>query len=489
MMNIRLSIYVFFVFGLLACNSSKIPNSSSGRDDPRIAIVEKSLTPGIRIKGDTTTYTLAQRMDHYGVPGVSIALIEEGELQWAKGYGYADKKGRREVTPLTRFQAASISKPVGTMIALRMVDQGQLDLDEDVNAYLQDDWRVPENDYTSSVKVTLRRLMTHSAGLTVHGFRGYAEGEEVPSLVQILKGEDPANSDAIVADTFPSSLRRYSGGGYTVMQKVVQDQTGLTFDELARQWVLAPIGMNHSTYEQPLPDEWQAVASYGYRGDGKMVAGRWHTYPEQAAAGLWTTPSDLARYVIEVQRSLAGASNRVLSQDMTRQMLTEGELGHGLGPGLRGEGEELIFSHSGANEGFRCVFVAWAHQGKGAVIMTNSDNGGSLMREILNSISTVYSWDEYAPKEKVRMEFPQTALSEFSGQYEFAPEFVVTFKEGDGVLEAHQSWDDKNYVLYPEAEDQFFTLDDSEKFFFTRDETGQIIGLLVDDYYELRKVD
>lgn len=246
---------------------------------------------------------LADRMAAYHVPGVSIAVIHEGAIEWAKGFGVVEAGGD-PVTTETLFQAGSISKPVAAMAALHLVEQGKLSLDADVNQALTS-WTIPPSAAAPGAVVTLRELLSHAAGLTVHGFPGYAAGAAVPTLVQILDGVTPANTAPIRLEAVPGSRWKYSGGGYMVMQQLLLDVSQQPFPELLRDTVLAPIGMTHSTYEQPLPVELRVQAATPYKADGAPIEGGFHTYPEMAAAGLWTTPTDLARCAIEVQRCAA----------------------------------------------------------------------------------------------------------------------------------------------------------------------------------------
>ena len=313
----------------------------SGVSD-RMRAVENDILPAVHIMGrPVSAMTLRERMAHYAVPGVSIAVIYEGEIEWACGFGVAEAGGHTSVTAETRFQAGSISKSIAAMGALHLTETGALDLDEDVNAYLTS-WRVPENQHTAEEKVTLRRLLSHSAGLTVHGFPGYRVDAPLPSVPQILDGDPPANTGPVHVDVEPGAEYRYSGGGYTVVQQILEDVTGTPFAELLRAVVLGPLEMADSTYEQPRSPKWADLAASGHQSDGTLVPGRWHIYPEMAAAGLWTTPTDLARFAIEVQRSYAGRSNRVLSQEMTRLMLTEEREGIGLVFYQSGEGDRSI---------------------------------------------------------------------------------------------------------------------------------------------------
>jgi CubicO group peptidase (beta-lactamase class C family) len=339
------------------------------------------------------THSLADQMKELKVPGVSIAVIHQGKIEWARGFGVRSVGGP-PVTADTMFQAGSISKPLAAMAALRLVQQGKLSLDTDVNTYLTS-WKLPGDPVTAGKPITLRELLTHTAGTTVHGFPGYASNEPVPTLVQVLNGEKPANTPPIRSEGQPGVYWKYSGGGYTIMQQVLIDVTKEPFPELLHDSVLAPIGMSHSTYEQPLPQVFQSFAATPYRSDGEPVEGGAHTYPEMAAAGLWTTPADLARYAIEVEQSLQGKANHVLSADMTLQMLTPG-IGHwGLGLEIGGSSLNPYFSHGGSDEGFRNIFVAYETSGDGAVVMTNGDAGSLLGDEVMRSIATEYKWQDY----------------------------------------------------------------------------------------------
>ena len=289
-------------------------------------------------------------METYQIPGLSVAVFERHALVWAKAYGVRQPGAVDPVALDTLFQAASISKPVTALAALHYVEKGRWTLDENINDWLIS-WKLPENEHTRVEKVTLRRLLSHTAGTTVHGFRGYAVSEPLPTLVQLLNGERPANSAPVRVDITPGTRERYSGGGTTIVQSMMVDQLRQPFPDIMRDTVLQPLGLAHSTYEQPLSPARAGNAATGTRADGTSIDGRWHVYPEMAAAGLWTTPSDLARLAIEVSLASAGRSSRVLSPAMARLMLTEQMprvgLGFGLGPA---PGQ---FRHNGANEGFR----------------------------------------------------------------------------------------------------------------------------------------
>jgi len=388
----------------LACAPPSTPGSSvpeGTADGSPEAVVESALMPTFTVRGEPVARSsLADRMAELGVPGVSVAVLVDGEIAWARGYGLADVESSRPVTPNTLFQAASISKPVAALAALRLVESGRADLDGDVNAYLTS-WRVPDNAFTVQAPVTLRGLLTHRAGLTVWGFPGYGPDEEVPDGPGVLDGH--GNTDPVRVYKAPGESWRYSGGGYTVMQRLVADVHGKPFAAVMREEVLDPIGMLRSTYEQPIPPERRDDIATGYRANGDRVPGGWHTYPEQAAAGLWTTPSELALYAREMQRAWKGESTRVLGEALAREMLTPDADDWGLGPAISEDGER--FRHGGSNQGFRCTFAAYIDGDDGVFVMTNSDSGSELASEVAITVAHAYGWsgpraEERAPGEE-----------------------------------------------------------------------------------------
>lgn len=338
---------------------------------------------------------LAELMKTFNVPGLSVAVIENYKIIDVKAYGVIEPASNTPVTTRTLFQAGSISKPVAATGAMYLVQQGKLSLDEDVNKTLKS-WKVPENEFTNSQKVTLRRLMSHTAGLTVHGFPGYDVDAPRPTLVQIFNGEKPANTAPIRVDMTPGTKAVYSGGGVTIEQQLMIDVTGKQFPALMRELVLDKIGMNNSSYEQPLPPARAARTAGGAQADGKAVHGRWHIYPEMAAAGLWTTPTDLAKFAIEIALSKQGKANHILSQKTTQEMLTpvmdENGLGFFLDKDTPGQ-----FGHGGADEGFQALLTMNADTGNGIAMMADSDNGISVMNQVLRRVAKEYEWKYKAP--------------------------------------------------------------------------------------------
>jgi CubicO group peptidase (beta-lactamase class C family) len=444
-----------FVIGVASASSGHARNTAAA-----ILRVEQGLRPLASINGQPQPrWTIVERMKHYKVPGASIAMISGGKVAWARGYGVASNG--KPVDTETLFQAASISKPVTALMALRLVDEGTLSLDEDVNLKLRS-WKVPENEFTKTQKVTLRRLLNHSAGLTVHGFDGYAAGGPVPSLLDILDGKKPANSEPIRVEAIPGTKWSYSGGGYVVVQQLVTDVTGKSFPALMQEKVLGPLGMAHGTFRQPLPATLEDNSASGYDSDGAMIKGRWHTYPEMAPAGLWTTPSDLARVVLELQHG-----GKILKSATQRAMLTKLLSDFGLGIGLEDKAGRKSFSHSGGNAGFNCNLFGYLDGGEGVVVMTNGDNGWPLIEEIMRSISAEYRWAHY--KQRNVMHVAPDILQGYSGRYVFPSKKEIAVTYDDGRLFASYM-DEKKFELLPETPTDFFTTDYQwpQTFRFTR---------------------
>jgi len=453
----------------------------------RIARIENHLVPAIVVTNAPQATAIADRMRFHNTPGVSIAVMNDGRIEWARGYGALEAGGPLPVTVHTRFQAASISKPVAAMAALKLVQDGRLALDEDVNPKLKS-WKVPENDLTKQQKVTLRRLLSHSAGLTVHGFPGYASEAPLPTLVQILDGIKPANTAAIRVDVLPGSLWRYSGGGYTVMQQLVIDVTGRPFPQFMKETVLQPLGMNDSGYDQPLPATLRPAAASAHRADGNVIGGRYHTYPEMAAAGLWTTPTDLAKFLLAVREAAAGTGTPVLSQAMAKDMLTVQKGTYGLGLTLEGiAGRSVRFGHGGSNEGFRCGMTLYLESGKGAVVMTNADRGAQLGQEILRAVAREYGWPDYpGPKEKTIAQIDPVTYAAYAGRYEIAPGNIATIRvEGSRLLAVVGA---QTMELLPESATSFFELTQNSQVQFVKGADGAVTHLLLNGVVKARRL-
>jgi len=330
-------------------------------------------------------------MEYFAIPGASVAVIQDFSIAYTEAHGVKRRSSDDPVTAHTLFQAASLSKGVAAMGVVSLAQDGTVSLDRDVDDYLVS-WDVPDNAFQVTEKVTLRRLLSHTAGTNVHGFRGYRYGEGVPTLVQILDGESPANSPPVVVERVPGTRYSYSGGGYEIADLVVRDITGSSFASFMQDRVLDPIGMDESTFEQPLPTAWLDLAASGHYQGGVAVPGGHHIYPETAAAALWTTPSDYARFLIELQRSLRGESNVVLAQGNAEMLVTEVMEDYALGVGLRTIRGETYIWHAGANDGFRGGMLAHPTLGYGLVVLTNSDYGNELTEALIEVIGRREHW-------------------------------------------------------------------------------------------------
>jgi CubicO group peptidase (beta-lactamase class C family) len=479
--RIRLDSRVAVIFALSALWAAAPSSPASAAASSRATIeqhiqhIRGALLPPVLIKGEhDLATTLSDRMAALHVPGVSVAVIHGGKLEWARGFGVS-KIGGPAVTPTTLFQAASISKPVTALGALRLVQMGKIDLDADVNEYLKT-WKIPTNTFDQK-PVTPRELLSHTAGMTVHGFPGYAGGAPVPNLEQILDGLPPANSPAIRVDVEPGTIWRYSGGGYVVVQQLLEDVTGEPFAKLMQDTVLRRIGMIRSSYAQPLPPKRLAEIAMPYGAGGAPVKGGPHVYPEKAAAGLWTTPSDLARFALELQRSLQGHSNRVLSKSMTQQMLTAGLNGWGLGLHIGHGRQQALFEHGGANEGYRCDLVAY-NVGDGAVIMTNGDNGGQLTQQLRRTIAHEYAWPDFQPKVHVLIHVDPTRLELLTGSYQLEPNSFLTISR-DGNHLFSQTTGQEQTEIFAEREHEYFAKTDDAQITFDTDDQGRATKLVL----------
>ncbi len=359
--------------------------------ESRIERIEKGLLPSsVAVAVPPPPWNIRDRMEFYRVPGVAIAVIHNNAIEWARGYGVLEVGGSEAVDAETLFQAGSISKPLTAMAILSLMQGGELGLDDLANQRLTS-WKIPDNEFTATRSVTLRHLLSHMGGMPTFGYFGYFAGQPLPTLVQILDGRrPPANSPAIRVEGVPGTEYRYSNGGFLILQQLLTDLTGSFFEQWMQTGIFDKLGMSRSTFQQPLPLELTRNAASGHLADGSAIPGRWMIYPELAAAGLWTSATDLARFVIEIQKSFSGKSNRVLSADSIKQMLTEEAPNYGLGMQLASDGG--LFYHTGANRGFRSIILGYPGAGDGAVIMTNSDRGDELRLEIARAIAAEYAW-------------------------------------------------------------------------------------------------
>jgi CubicO group peptidase (beta-lactamase class C family) len=399
LLNLSLRI---IAFGILSVSFSKTIFAQSADNPTYSAAVEariERITANLQPKenaGQKEGKPLLERLKHYKIPGVSIAVINNGKLEWARGFGNGDSSFASPVDNHTLFQAASISKPITALTIMRLTEQGRLNLDADVNQYLRS-WKVPPSGQWQPL-LSLRQILSHTAGLTVNGFSGYKKTDTLPSHIQILKGERPSNSPAVRVDILPGTRVRYSGGGTLIAQQVIEDVMRKSFPEIVEEVLFTPLGLGHSTFQQPLPERLIPFAAQGHTDKGNRIEGGYHIYPEMAPAGLWTTPSDLCQLFIEVQQALKGQSKlfqKATIEEMLQPLPVAISRSTALGFFLEGPEPTKRFRHNGWNEGYVSKFEVYKQGGKGAVIMTNSDAGHGLIDELFMAIASEYGWKDF----------------------------------------------------------------------------------------------
>jgi CubicO group peptidase (beta-lactamase class C family) len=450
---------------LAAAVHAQVPaGSTRSTGDP--ARIEHMLRPVVHIADrPDTAFDLVDRMRLNHVPGVSLAIIDNFKIVFARGYGVTEFGGSKQVDTTTLFLAGSMSKPVFASGVLQLVEQGKLALDEDINVKLKS-WHLPDSRFTEHEKVTLRRLLTHSAGLTVWGFPGYEVGKPVPTVPQLLDGAPPANTAAVRNDTTPGARWLYSGGGITIAQLAASDVTGEDFPSLMRRLVLSRAGMTRSTYENPLPKSREPEAASGHERIDTPVPGRFHIYPEMAAAGLWTTAPELARWALSLTHSYNGDAPGLLSPAMARQMISKqvhqgpqyGSGFWGLGVQVAGDGDSIQFTHGGRDEGFVANFIMWPKLGRGIFVMTNGVNG-ALLAELSRAFAEVYGMPAPPRVERRAVAMDSAALAPLAGRFMAVQGRDTAFFDVTAVgsrLNVYDGRANRSAVLWPEGSDVFF---------------------------------
>jgi CubicO group peptidase (beta-lactamase class C family) len=439
--------------------------------EEQIKQVENNLSGRVKINGKA--YNLQERMAHFKVKGLSIAVIQNYKIVWAKGYGWADEKEKRPVTSQTLFEPGSISKSLNAVAVLKLVQDRKLDLYTDINTYLRS-WKFPYDSLSKGKMITLANLLSHSAGLGVHGFPGYDRKDAIPKVTEVLDGKKPANTPAVRSEFEPGLKFKYSGGGTTISQLIITDVTNQPYDKFLYESVLKPIGMLNSTYAQPLQKEKLKFAATGYYMDGREVPNKFHVYPEQGAAGLWMTPSDLCNYIIETQLAYQGKSSKVLNQEMTKLRLTPYlDESSALGVFIEDRGGAKYFQHGAGNEGFRGQYYGSLEGGNGVAVFVNSDNG-TILFEVINSVAEVYKWKNfYFPESKNEITVPEGVLKTYEGVYIFEDKYAIVLPKPDGYYFLTDGVYSKMHFT---SEREFFNEEFLSEKTFLSDSTGSITG-------------
>lgn len=477
------------VAAFLWVRTEKTPEKQPQLSAEQVAI-SSGLRPIVHVENrKPLLMTLKERMAVHKVPGVSIAIMQADQIVLTHTEGVLTADSSTPVNAETLFQAASISKPAFATILMRYREQNGLDLDANVNSLLTS-WQVPEHDWQGTEDVTLRRLLNHTAGTTVHGFPGYAMGEDVPTLVQLLNGAPPTNTAPILVDIQPGGRFRYSGGGTSVAQLVLEDVSGAQLTEMATEYLFGPADMTHSVFAQPLPTAYRQNAASPHDGIGQAVPGGAHTYAALAAAGLWTTPTDILKWASSVRRANEGIEGEVVNPESARDMLTNPVGPVGIGFFIDEENGALSFGHGGSNQGFRANFYVYTKTGDGIAVMTNGDNGAILIREIIHRAAEIYGWDDVQPPVKRAIGLTEEALQAFAGTYAVTEPMEATATlsvAGEAlVLEADGFIAGEPFLA--EGENAFFSLVGSD-LVFTRDDAGAVTGFEYRGFVKATKTD
>ncbi|WP_257659281.1 serine hydrolase [Parapedobacter lycopersici] len=467
-----------FLFSLVLMLWSSLWGIAQEREvNERIALVEKSLSGNIK-PVDGRGWTIQERMAHYNVNGVSIAVIHNYKLEWTKGYGWANAASKIPVTENTRFQAGSVSKSVNAFGVLKLVQQGNIDLNADINDYLTS-WKFPYDSVADGRVITMKELLSHTAGLNVQGFRGYQRGERIPTTLQILEGTDPANSSAVRSLFAPGVRHEYAGGGITISQLIIEDLSRQAYDHYMEDQILKPLGMLNSSFASPDKQSSNIPRAMGYYESGEPVEGGFHIYPEMAAAGLWTTPSDLAKYIIALQQAYRGTRNTILNTDFAKLMLTPFiDQRAALGVFIDNYAGEMYFEHDGLTYGYYCQYYGSLNDGNGVVVMTNSANT-ALIPEIINSVAKVYGFKGLdRSKTRKNISIDDKILQGYTGNYALGPDMILTVLMEHKQLYIRLTGQDK-VALFPESESKFFMKDIDAQLDFVKDEKGKVTKVVL----------
>ncbi len=423
-------------------------------------------------------YTLAERMEHYRVPGVSIAVIKDFEVKWIACYGVADAGTQEPVTESTTFCVGSVTKAITAATALSLVAEGLIDLDGDIDAQLTG-WRIPENEFTHEAKATPRRLLNHTGGFVFSPPHSYS-ADAFPTTLQVLAGESPATTNPAAVDVVPGTTFQYSNSGFTAVRLLIEETTGSSYAESVADRLFEPLGMTHSTLDVPPKSGVLPGAASGHDRDGALYPDRKQWVGHTAAGGLYTTAGDYAAFVVELQKSLHGRSNRILPQELVEQMVSSQEApNYGLGVFLHEfDSSEPHFSHIGDARGFVAGYTSHRTGGYGAVVLTNGRNGMNLVREILRSIATVYEWPGYVKEAQEAIALDDTALDSLAGRYVIGCDEVIAVSRDGNELQISATGL-SGFRFYSTAPDTFVCRERAGQLTVARGDNGSISALLM----------
>ncbi|MEO9872503.1 serine hydrolase domain-containing protein [Ekhidna sp.] len=473
-MQCKFSPLIYLISLLVVCPCI---GQKRSKDNAVLSEIENGLTITATLNGINGNYSIQDRMEYYGVPGVSISVMNGDKIDLKASYGVSRKKDEKGIDSNTLFQAASIGKPITSFAIFRLVQSGLLSLDTDVNDYLKG-WQIDYSNYSDTAKVTLRQIISHTSGLSRGSVAYYSIGEEIPdNEIDMLDANPPAKLEPVKLEFEPGTDWSYSGGGYTVLQKIIQDVLNVGFEKAMDSLVFKPLEMHRSFFDPSFSDTSTNVA-LGYNYDGTLVESGWMILTDLAAGGLWTTPNDILKFVSAFSTSLKGEAVGFLTKELADEMLD-------LGLFVDDKGTPTIFSFRGTNKGYRSEFIGFIENGRanGAVVMTNSYNSRYLIQEILRSISNHYKWRypfAKEPKEYSVVSLDDKKLFQFKGRYKSeSRDYVIELTSRDSLLMVSREWNGRFTYMNPTSDSSFVDPTTLQEFAFLRNSSNEFTRLII----------
>ncbi|MGB5554831.1 MAG: serine hydrolase domain-containing protein [Flavobacteriaceae bacterium] len=434
--------------------------------------LEAGIRGQVKFLGEPENFSsITNKMSEYNIPALSLAVMNKGKIEWADMYQNVNFPEEQKLDCASIFQAASLSKPVTFLAALRMHAAGEIDLDENIQNYLKD-FELPQGKQTVENPVTFRNIFSHTSGISAGGYDGYSKDLAIPSDLAILRGNEGINTPAIAVISAPNEMLAYSGGGYTVAELALQDIYGDEFSNIMKKWILEPVGMEYSEFTQPLPDSKSDQVAKGYTQSGDVLDGGWRNHPEQAAAGLWSNAIDMAKFLIEIYKAYQGKS-ALFSQSDIQSILSHERDGHVYGFLLNRNGDDIAITHYGGNAGYRTGMTISLTSGNGLVYLTNSDNGGALGNELLLSASQVYNWQHFKQINVQRKKVSSEILKGLAGKYKWNNQIdlSISFDENTDLIS----------LFFPNGDEYQLTPIRGDELDFIHPNTGVKISFLKSD--------
>lgn len=449
--------------------------SMSNESEDKKAELENGIRGQVKFLEEPESYSsIIDKMVEYKIPALSLAVINQGKIEWADIYQNRNFFEQQNLDSTSIFQAASLSKPVTFLAALRMHSAGEIDLDENIQDYLKD-FVLPQGKQSADSPITFRNIFSHTSGIRPGGYQGYNRNEIMPTDLDILQGNMGVNTPAIEVITPPNETLAYSGGAYTLAELALQDFFNDEFSNIMEKWILEPAGMNLSEFTQPFPasDSSRVAKAYTYSGDA--VEGGWRNHPEQAAAGLWSNATDMAKFLIEVYNAFQGRG-AIFSQSDIKSIVSHERDEHVYGFIVKRIEDDISITHYGGNIGYRTGMTISLTSGNGLVYLTNSDNGGVLGNELLLSASQIYGWQHFKQINVQRDEVSSETLRNLSGEYKWNKQIDLSIKFDENKEQIS--------LFFPNGDEYMLTPIRGDELDFIHPNTGVKVTFLDNDDFQ-----